>query len=342
MQGQTATATYETQPVADSVAVLNVIVAVEGVRFVTATFVICGAAVSGASGPSAAHCVPLRSAALASDFSLRSLISKHNETLVRSLGVGARRLKTDRRDAQRLSEVSCRIHLPSVHVPTQQSREHKTMCGMREALVGARKKLVNTVCAGRAEAMTLEPLSAAGVADVLDHFGLELRLLSSRVDVVAELHRLSGGDPLLVRLYVNAFSTNRGTASRLEPRDLSQIQPGLPKSAESPGSSNRRIGLIRRRIHVVPFGPTGAAVTDPDRRMRWRTSAVGRALDPDGAITLVGELPEPGQPRGERHIHLERVMWRLKLVLAGRCGEHPSSAEDLRHRKAGDEQSGLL
>jgi len=66
-------------------------------------------------------------------------------TLVRSLGVGARRLKTDRRDAQVLSEVSCRIDLPSVHVPSQQARQRKTMCGMREALVGARTKLVNTV-----------------------------------------------------------------------------------------------------------------------------------------------------------------------------------------------------
>lgn len=66
-------------------------------------------------------------------------------TLVRSLGVGARRLKTDRRDAQVLSEVSCRIDLPSVHVPSQQARQRKTMCGMREALVGARTKLLNTV-----------------------------------------------------------------------------------------------------------------------------------------------------------------------------------------------------
>ena len=44
-------------------------------------------------------------------------------TLVRSLGVGARRTKTDRRDAQILSEVSCRIDLPSVHIPTRLSRE---------------------------------------------------------------------------------------------------------------------------------------------------------------------------------------------------------------------------
>lgn len=66
-------------------------------------------------------------------------------TLVRSLGVGARRTKTDKRDAQILSEVSCRIDLPSVHIPSPVSRERKTMCGMREGLVSARTQLVNTV-----------------------------------------------------------------------------------------------------------------------------------------------------------------------------------------------------
>jgi transposase len=66
-------------------------------------------------------------------------------TLVRSLGVGARRVKTDRRDAQVLSEVSCRIDLPSVHVPSREARARKTLCGMREALVGARTKVLNTV-----------------------------------------------------------------------------------------------------------------------------------------------------------------------------------------------------
>ena len=65
--------------------------------------------------------------------------------LVRSLGVGARRLKTDRRDAQALSEVSCRIDLPSVHIPSEHARDVKTLCGMRDALVQARTQLVNTV-----------------------------------------------------------------------------------------------------------------------------------------------------------------------------------------------------
>jgi len=66
-------------------------------------------------------------------------------TLVRSLGVGARGIKTDRRDAQVLSEVSCRIDLPSVHVPTDLARQRRTLCGMRAALVDSRTALTNTV-----------------------------------------------------------------------------------------------------------------------------------------------------------------------------------------------------
>jgi len=66
-------------------------------------------------------------------------------TLVRSLGVGARQVKTDQRDAQVLSEVSCRIDLPTVHVPSSEARMRKSLSGMREGLVSARTQLINTV-----------------------------------------------------------------------------------------------------------------------------------------------------------------------------------------------------
>ena len=66
-------------------------------------------------------------------------------SLVRSLGVGARGLKTDERDARALSEVSCRIELPSVHRPSASARQWKTLCGTREVLVESRTKLVNSV-----------------------------------------------------------------------------------------------------------------------------------------------------------------------------------------------------
>ncbi len=66
-------------------------------------------------------------------------------TLVKQLGVGDRGVKTDRKDAQALSRVSCRIDLPSVHVPTELSRALKSMCGNREELIECRTKLINNV-----------------------------------------------------------------------------------------------------------------------------------------------------------------------------------------------------
>lgn len=66
-------------------------------------------------------------------------------TLVRTLGVGSRGLKNDKRDARILSEVSCRIDLPSVHLPSPLSRQLKSLCAMREAMVECRTKLINAV-----------------------------------------------------------------------------------------------------------------------------------------------------------------------------------------------------
>ena len=66
-------------------------------------------------------------------------------TLVRSLGVGARKTKTDVRDARILSEVSCRIELPSVHIPSPAAQHRRAFCRSREVLTEARTKLVNHV-----------------------------------------------------------------------------------------------------------------------------------------------------------------------------------------------------
>lgn len=66
-------------------------------------------------------------------------------TLVRTLGVGARSIKTDKRDARVLSEVSSRIDLPSVHIPSESSRDLKALCRSRECLVSTRTKLINRV-----------------------------------------------------------------------------------------------------------------------------------------------------------------------------------------------------
>jgi len=104
-------------------------------------------------------------------------------TLVRSLGVGSRGIKTDRRDARILSEVSTRIDLPSVHVPSHHARECKSLCGMREALVESRTKLINTVrgwLRGRTE--QIRRGAAKGFAQrVCDHFQRKGQLLPAYV-----------------------------------------------------------------------------------------------------------------------------------------------------------------
>jgi transposase len=65
--------------------------------------------------------------------------------LSKELGVGDRGVKNDQRDARKLSEVSCRIDLPSVHIPSEQAREWRSAIRSREMLIESRTKAVNHV-----------------------------------------------------------------------------------------------------------------------------------------------------------------------------------------------------
>lgn len=66
-------------------------------------------------------------------------------SLVRALGVGDRGLKNDQRDARKLSEMDCRMEVPSVHIPSAERRDQQARVTARQALVEVRTKLVNTV-----------------------------------------------------------------------------------------------------------------------------------------------------------------------------------------------------
>ena len=79
---------------------------------------------------------------------------------------------------------------------------------------------------GRARAMELTGLSREGVADVLIQMGFPLDELGRNVDIVAELYRLTEGDPLLVRLYVDDLWARGEEAARLRPEGLRDIEPG--------------------------------------------------------------------------------------------------------------------
>jgi hypothetical protein len=80
---------------------------------------------------------------------------------------------------------------------------------------------------GLASTLELYPLDRVGIASVLFQMGFPVELLSTRVDIVSELHRLSEGDPLLVRLYVDDLWERGEAVVRLQPEDLHVIRPGL-------------------------------------------------------------------------------------------------------------------
>jgi transposase len=124
-------------------------------------------------------------------------------TIVLALGVGERGLKSDKRDARKLSEVSCRIDLPSVHIPSAESRQLKTRLGMRNALVGARTMLINTVRGWlRAEAIAMPKSADAFVRRVREASGSALASYVERqlqmIDALSE--QITASDKELTQL----------------------------------------------------------------------------------------------------------------------------------------------
>jgi hypothetical protein len=73
----------------------------------------------------------------------------------------------------------------------------------------------------------LHALTREGLRQVLQAMGESARELVARDDIVAQLFRLSGGDPILVRLYVEALAITAGRSVMLRPEDLPSIKPGL-------------------------------------------------------------------------------------------------------------------
>jgi hypothetical protein len=79
----------------------------------------------------------------------------------------------------------------------------------------------------RARSLQLQPLTPDGLVQALKTMSVPLEILSGKSDVVAELYRLSEGDPLLVNLYAADLWSRGEQAARLQPSDLAQIKPGL-------------------------------------------------------------------------------------------------------------------
>ena len=264
-------------------------------------------------------------------------------TLVRSLGVGARRIKTDRRDAQVLSEVSCRIDLPSVHVPTDLARRRRTMCGMREELVASRTALINCVRGWtRTELLKIGPamsatfskrLRAAAVerpGGVPEHVERLLVVIDSLNDQIKladeELEKLAEHDPVCARLMsvpgVGPVTSVRFVAaiddvSRFPSAHAVQSFLGLTPGENSSSERKQRTGITKA-------GP--AAVRRALGQAAWALRA-HRPLDPMSQWAKQIEL------RRGKHVATTALARKLAGVLFalwrdGSCYEpRPAKAE---------------
>ena len=235
-------------------------------------------------------------------------------TLVRSLGVGARRTKTDRRDAQVLSEVSCRIDLPGVHIPSERSRTWKTICGMHDSLVASRTRLVNNLrgwARGQGVARWSRRKFAQRVADLAPlpaHVQQQLEVIVVLTAQVRASERritqLATSDELCVRLMstpgVGPSTAVRFVAavddvSRFESAHKVEAYLGLAPGENSSSERQQRLGItkagptalrwvliqaawsLRFRARTVEAQPLQAWAMEVEKRRGRRTATVAMA-----------------------------------------------------------------
>lgn len=216
--------------------------------------------------------------------------------MVRSLGIGSRQTKTDERDARILSEVSVKIALGSIHIPSMDSRELKHRCQFREGLVRSRTEHVNRVRAylryhllrpkgGAMSTFTTRVRTCLALANhtLLDYLEEALELiddLTARIKKAnAMLKGLADSHPVTNRLMstpgVGPVTAIRFMATIDDPsrfRDSRHVGAylGLTPGENSSGARKQRLGITKAGSATCRWALIQAAWS------LWRT----RPMDP--------------------------------------------------------------
>lgn len=201
-------------------------------------------------------------------------------TLSKQLGVGERGIKTDLRDARKLSEVSCQIDLPSVHIPSEEARLLRSVIRSREALIETRTKLVNHVrgwlrtqlwklpgrglrtLAARMRAQTSSqqnplPDHIEQILQVLDMLNLQVREADQRVRTMASsssvcqrLMTIPGVGPVTALSFVAAIDNVSRFRHAYRVHSFVGLTPGENSSSER-----------QQRTSITKAGPTSVRRT---------------------------------------------------------------------------------
>jgi transposase len=188
-------------------------------------------------------------------------------TLVKALGVGSRSTKNDKKDARVLSEASCRIELPSIHLPSKQARERKTLLSMRDSLVASRTKMINAVrgwlrgqairiSSGtpeafpkRVRATTSElPADVDATLKMIDELTGKLVELERTVRVTAKNDdrcRRMMSTPGVGPVTVLDFTATLDTTERFANAHRAQAYLGLTPGEYASGDKNYRLGITK-------------------------------------------------------------------------------------------------
>lgn len=243
-------------------------------------------------------------------------------TLSKQLGVGERGVKTDLRDARKLSEVSCRIDLPTVHIPSEQARIARSMLRSRETLIEMRTKLVNHVrgwmrtqiwrLRGRGTATLTKRLREQAVTDssrsipdhieqvlvVIDSLNEQMKAADRQVATLARsnptcvrLMTVPGVGPITALSFVAAIDDpNRFTRSC---RVASYL--GLTPGEDSSSQRERRTGItkagpssLRRTLIQAAWSAVRTRPNDP--MVRWAVQIGTRRPMPVAVVALARKI----------------------------------------------------
>jgi transposase len=192
-------------------------------------------------------------------------------SLVRLLGVGERGLKNDQRDARKLSEMDCRMEVPSIHIPSAVRRDQQARVTARQALVGARTQLINVV-RSFFRTMARPPVKATpktlaknvrlqlrkaseGLPDYIESLLVTLETLNEQIAVADEaLTALAVTDPVCKRLQTMpgvgpvtsiCFAAAIDEVGRFESASKLTSYLGLTPGENTTGFKTKRTGVTK-------------------------------------------------------------------------------------------------
>lgn len=228
-------------------------------------------------------------------------------SLVRALGVGERGLKNDQRDARKLSEMDCRMGVPSVHIPSPERRDHQARLTAREALVASRTQLVNVVRSYfrtqarppvKATPKTLSKQVRAqllktseGIPDYIEQLLVTIDTLNEQIALADEaLKQLTDEDPVCKRLQTMpgvgpitslSFAASVDEVGRFESAPRLTSYFGLTPGESTTGFKTKRTGLTkagsrRTRWALVQAAWTMVRVRPDDPLVKWFQAVAGR------------------------------------------------------------------